>query len=126
MGYNKDKIYRQALEVAKDKKCFTVTDVYTFLPCSKSTFYEFFPDASEELDAIKEIIEVNRVEIKSAMRNKWFKSDNATLQVALMKLICTDEEAHRLNGSKQEVKTTELKPIFKGIDLSVKGNDSTT
>ena len=77
------------------------------------------------MDSIKDIINKNRVEIKTAMRSKWFKSDNATLQVALMKLICTDEEAHRLNGSKQEIKTTEMKPIFNGIDLSVKTNNGT-
>ena len=40
------------------------------------------------------------------MRSKWFKSEQATLQVALMKLIGTDEEAHRLNGSRQSVDVT--------------------
>ena len=125
MAYNKEDLYNSAIKLAKEKKCFSVTDVYTLLPCSKSTFYDFFPVLSDELNNIKDIINKNRVEIKTAMRSKWFKSDNATLQVALMKLICTDEEAHRLNGSKQEIKTTEMKPIFNGIDLSVKKNNST-
>jgi hypothetical protein len=38
------------------------------------------------------------------MRSKWYKSDAPALQIALMKIISTDEEAHRLNGSKQEIK----------------------
>ena len=125
MAFDKKKIYEQGLSLAKEKKCFSVLDVHTLLPCSESTFYAFFPDGSEELENIKEVINKNRVEIKTAMRSKWFKSDNATLQVALMKLICTDEEAHRLNGSKQEIKTTELQPIFKQLDLSVTEDNST-
>jgi hypothetical protein len=38
------------------------------------------------------------------MRNKWYKSESATLQIALMKMIATEDEAHRLNGSRQEIK----------------------
>ena len=37
------------------------------------------------------------------MRSKWYKSDNATLQMGLMKLIGTEDEAHRLNGSSKKV-----------------------
>ena len=49
------------------------------------------------------------------MLSKWYKSDAPALQIALMKIISTDEEAHRLNGSKQEVKT----------DVSIKDNKLT-
>ena len=42
--------------------------------------------------------------MKVDMRDKWYNSDNATLQIALMKLIADDDEAHRLNGTKREVK----------------------
>ena len=31
------------------------------------------------------------------MRSKWYKSDNATLQMGLMKLISSDEERQRLS-----------------------------
>lgn len=36
------------------------------------------------------------------MREKWKNSKNANLQISLYKLICNDEEAHRLNGSKKK------------------------
>jgi hypothetical protein len=39
-----------------------------------------------------EQLETNRTELKVSMRSKWYKSDNATLQMALMKLLCTPEE----------------------------------
>jgi hypothetical protein len=42
--------------------------------------------------------------MKIEMRAKWYASDNATLQIGLMKLIANDDEAHRLNGTKREVK----------------------
>lgn len=114
MAYNKEKLYKQALELAEKKKCFFIEQLITFMPCSKSTFYEFYPDASDELNAIKEILDKNKIEVKSAMYKKWFDSDNPTLQVAFMKLIATDEEAHRLNGTKQEI-TQNTSVKIKGI-----------
>jgi hypothetical protein len=38
------------------------------------------------------------------------------LQIGLMKLIGTDEEAHRLNGSKQELKVDAEQPLFPDVD----------
>ena len=125
MAYDRKKIYEEALRLAEEKKLFTIDDVTAMLPCSESVFWEWYPAGSEQMDSIKEILNKNKIEIKVAMRKKWFKSESATLQVALMKLIGTEEEAHRLNGSRQEIKTTELKPIFKQLDLSVTEDDST-
>ena len=106
MEAKKAKIYKQALEVAEQKKCFFIDQLLAFLPIVKSTFYDYFPVDSNESNSIKAILEKNRVDVKSAMYNKWFKSDNPTLQIALMKLIATDEEAHRLNGTRQQLDLT--------------------
>ena len=38
------------------------------------------------------------------MLSKWIDSDVPTLQIAAMKMISDDHEAHRLNGTKQEIK----------------------
>jgi hypothetical protein len=118
MAYNKKKIFNQAKEAIEKNKLFFIEDIVAFLPCSRSTFYDFFPDKSDELDTLKELLEQNRVEIKVSMRSKWYKSENATLQLALMKLIGTDEEAHRLNGSSQKIDaTTNGKDINTIINL---------
>lgn len=110
--YDKDEIFQMAKEKAKSKKLIWIDEIISFLPCSKSTFYELFPNKSEESDALKDIIEDNRVEIKTAMRKKWYDSDNATLQIGLMKLISTEEEAARLNGSNQKIDhTTKGEPL---------------
>lgn len=105
MAYNKQKLYKQALNVIEKNKLFFIEDVVSYLPCSKPTLYELFPIDSNELNTIKELLEKNRTEIKVSMRSKWYKSDNPTLQMGLMKLIGTDEEADRLNGTriKQEI-----------------------
>jgi len=43
------------------------------------------------------MLEVNRTELKVSMRSKWYKSNAPALQMALMKLICTDEERIKLS-----------------------------
>lgn len=106
MAYNRKQIFEQAIQEAESKKCFFVEQLISFLPISKFAFYDFFPKGSNEYNSIKEILEKNKVAVKSAMYNKWFKSNAPALQIALMKLIATDEEAHRLNGTKQEIDHT--------------------
>ncbi len=117
MKAKKAKMHKQALEVAEQKKCFFIDQLVSFLPISISTFYEYFPAPSEEMEAIKAVLDKNKVEVKSAMYNKWFKSDNATLQIALMKLIASEEEAHRLNGTKIETNNTHKGGI--NVDINV-------
>ena len=56
-------------------KLFFVDDIVAFLPCSKSSFYEFYPDGSDELDELKELLEQNRVTLKVSMRSKWYTSN---------------------------------------------------
>jgi len=114
MAYDKNKILKDALRIAEENKCFFIEQLVSFLPISKKTFYQWYVVGSDESNTIKEILDFNKVEVKSAMYKKWFKSDNATLQVALMKLIATDEEAHRLNGSKTQTDVTS-----KGESLNV-------
>lgn len=99
MAYNKAELEKQALEAIKANNLMFVTDVPAYLPCSIATFYN---KKLEELETIKEALEQNRIKTKNGLRAKWYKSDNATVQIALYKLIGTEEEAHRLNGSKQE------------------------
>ena len=103
MAYDRVKIFEQAKEVTVKNKLFFIEDVVAYLPIAKKTYYEYFPIDSDESNALKELLETNKTNVKVAMRSKWYKSDNPTLQVALMKIIATDDEAHRLNGSKSIV-----------------------
>ena len=122
MAYDRNKIFEQAKEVIVKHKLFFVEDIVAFLPISKKTFYEFFPLESNESNELKELLETNRTELKVSMRSKWYKSNAPALQMALMKLICTDEERKKLamqyseNLSNHTIENFNIKDIitFKG------------
>jgi hypothetical protein len=124
MAYDRIKIFEQAKEVIVKHKLFFMDEVPDFLPCSRSTFYDFFPNNSDELDSLKELILINKTQIKTSMRSKWYQSDNPTLQMGLMKLIASPEELRKLSMNHQVTEEVE-KPIFKELDLDVTSNDST-
>lgn len=105
MAYDKQKIFDQAKEMIVKHKLFFVDDIVAFLPCHKATFYEFFPPESEQSDELKELLNLNRVELKVSMRSKWYKSNAPALQMALMKLIATPEELKKLSMQYTDVTT---------------------
>jgi hypothetical protein len=97
MAYDRIKIFEQAKEVIVKHKLFFVDDIVAFLPCSKPTFYDFFPPDSNQLNELKELLETNRVSLKVSMRSKWYTSNAPALQMALMKLIASPEELKKLS-----------------------------
>lgn len=99
MAYNTKELFEEAVKHIKEKKLFFIEDVVGFMSCTKSTFYAHFPIDSNEMNTIKEELENNRISIKTSMRKKWYDSDNATLQIALMKLIATDDERKRISNT---------------------------
>ena len=113
MAYDRVKIFEQAKDVIVKNKLFFIEDVVAFLPCDKTTFYRFFEVESNEYNILKELLEEQRITIKTSMRSKWYKSENATLQVSLMKLICTDDERKKLSMTHTDNvnNNTELKPL---------------
>jgi hypothetical protein len=121
MAYDRVKIYEQAQELIKTKKLFFIEDVVTLLPIAKKTFYEWFPIDSDECNTIKELLDKNKIEIKNGLRNKWYNGNNPLTQMALYKLIGTEEEYHRIASTKTENKNINIeKPIFNGLDINVK------
>lgn len=95
--YNRDKIYQQAKKQITKHNLFFIEDIVAFLPCSKQTFYEFFPINSDEMDTIKDLLEENKVKTKSSIRAKLWKSNKAAELLALYRLIATPEEHRLLN-----------------------------
>lgn len=126
MAYDRKKIFEQAKEAIEKYKLFFIEDVVAWLPIARSTFWEYYPDKSDEMDTLKELLDKNKVEVKSALRSKWFKGNNPLTQMALYKLIGTEEEYHRIASTKTENKNINIeKPIFKGIELDVEENNGT-
>ena len=103
MAYNTEDLFNTAIEQIKKHKLFFIEDIIAFLPCRKSTFYEHFPNDSDYYKNMFEELEQNRTELKVSMRSKWYKSNAPALQMALMKLICTDEERKMLSMTHSDI-----------------------
>ena len=118
MAYNTEDLFNTAMEQIKKHKLFFIEDIIAFLPCRKSTFYEHFPNDSDYYKRMLEELEQNRTELKVSMRSKWYKSNAPALQMALMKLICTDEERKKLamqyseNLSNHTIENFNIKDII--------------
>ena len=102
MAYNTKQLEKQALEAIEKHKLFFFNDISAYLPCSRATLYNLGLD---KLDTIEKALEENRTRAKNSMRAKWYKSDNATLQVALMKLISDDDERKKLSQTYTDLTT---------------------
>lgn len=112
MAYNKNELLALALEAIEKHQLVFIDEVVTFLPCARSTFYANDMDKSDELkDALNNV----RTSMKTQMRNKWRDSDNASLQIGLMKLIATDDERKRLATSYMESKQQHIAPDLSGL-----------
>jgi len=105
MAYDRVKIFEQAKEMIVKHKLFFVDDIVAFLPCAKPTFYDMFPPDSNQLNELKGLLEVNRTTLKVSMRSKWYTSNAPALQMALMKLICTDDERKKLSMNHTDITT---------------------
>ena len=102
MAYDTKELKEKAEKAIKEHGLYFIEDIVAYLPCSKSTFYEHIPNESNDYKSIVELLEENRINDKVSMRKKWKDSDNATLQMGLMKLLSTDEERRRLSMEYRE------------------------
>jgi hypothetical protein len=98
--YKKKDIEAKSLKAIKEHRLFFINDIPAYLPCCRATFYNLGLD---KLDSIKDSLEQNKIETKNSMRAKWYKSDNATLQIALMKLISSDDERRKMSQNYNEM-----------------------
>ncbi|TAI48992.1 hypothetical protein [Flagellimonas allohymeniacidonis] len=110
MTYDTATLFEMATNETEKHNLFFIEDVVSFLPCSKSTFYKYIPLGSNEMDKLKDLLGKNRIALKVELRKKWRESDNATLQMALMKLIATNEERKKLSQSYID-HTSDSKPM---------------
>jgi hypothetical protein len=97
---------------------YFIEDVVAYLPCGRTFFYDEILSDSDKSDIIKKELENNRIATKIKLRKKWEDSQSAPLQIGLMKLLGTEEEVERLNGSKQRIDHTTNGKDINSIDLS--------
>ena len=100
---DKEQIYELAMQTIKSKRPLFIDELISYLPITRATFYSYYPLESDKLNNIKEAINHCKIELKASMRNKWYKSENPTLQVSLMKLLANNEEREALMMSASTV-----------------------
>jgi hypothetical protein len=112
-GYDKDKLFEQSKSaIENDEDVIFIEDVISELPCKKTTFYKYFPEDSNELNELKELLAKNKSNTKKGLRGNWRNQlENATLQLALYKLLATEEERNALTMTR-----SENKHEFKGLE----------
>jgi hypothetical protein len=107
----KEEIIAKALEVIPREQCVTIEELCLYLPIKKGTFYNW--DLNDD-DSIKAAINEEKVKVKQHLRRKWRDSDNATLQVAEMKLCANDEELDVLSTNRVKADVNFSRP---GIEI---------
>lgn len=92
------------IKAIKKYKILFISDLVTFLPISRATFYNYKLD---KLDSIKDAIDDNKIMMKQALRARWFENPAPALQIALYKMICTEEERNAISNNPQPAKLEE-------------------
>jgi hypothetical protein len=107
----KEEIIAEALKIIPREQCVTIHELLLYLPISKQTFYTWELD---QHDGIKTAIDDEKVKVKQHLRRKWRDSDNATLQVAEMKLCASEEELDILSTNRVKADVNFSRP---GIEI---------
>lgn len=95
MSAKKPKYEAEILEAIKGKPVYCFKDIFVYYSgISRQYAYEIGIDKS---DKIRGVIDRNKQKGKVSMLDKWIKGDNATLQLAAMRLIGDDDIRRRLN-----------------------------
>ena len=105
-----------ALEVILEKTLFFIEDVATFMGINKNTFYDH---KLNEDDEIKQAILDNKINAKQGLRSKWYKSEAPVLQVALYKLIGSDDEYHRLANTLMKSDVTSNGQTISPLSINI-------
>lgn len=90
------KIEKDCITAIEKNGITFLDEVFTFVKIQPSEFFEYNLQDSTK---IKDAIDINRARLKRDLRAKWLDSTNATLNAALYKLVCTEEEKKALSSS---------------------------
>ena len=90
------KLEDDCLDLVIQNNIIFLDEIFIYSEVLPSVFFEIKLNESTK---IKDAIDINRAKLKRDLRLKWFDSTNATLNAALYKLVCTDDEKRSLSAS---------------------------
>lgn len=102
MAYKTEELLELSIKAIKKHKLYFLDDLVAYLPCSAKTFYNH---ELHKLPKLKDLVTKNRILVKRKLQRNWENSDNATLQISLMKMISSIEERQKLSQSYIDVQT---------------------
>ena len=104
--YKTKKYENEIVSVILKYNIMTICDIFAFYNGIKSS--QFYNLVLEKSESIKKAIDNNKIKTKHSIKSTMFKSGNPTMLIALYKLIGTEDEVHRLNGTRMENKNTDF------------------
>ena len=105
----KKKAYeKELLKIIEERKIMFFSHVFAYASFSSATAYNH---ELEKLETIKDALSKNRTSGVTYMLNKWISSDNATLQIAAMRII-SDEDLRRSLNQQYVEQTIKEQPLF--------------
>ena len=103
------------LEAISKYPIFNFKDIFIhYTACSRATAYNHNLD---KLDSIKEAIYMNRRKGVVRLVTQWLNSNNATLQLAAMRLICDPDELRALNLNYTNIRVDEYNDVKPDVDF---------
>ena len=96
MPYDTKVLKQKAIEAIEKHKLIFIEDICAYIGISKPCFYEHFKVGTNEYNELSDLLEKNKIQLKTAIRKKWFDSDRDTGLMALYKLCSTPEEHRKL------------------------------
>ncbi len=97
MANKKETYEKEILKVIKNNNLFVIQDIFAFYTGIKSA--QFYNLKLEKSESIKKAIDDNKKKTCQSLKNKWFNSDNPTLQIALFKTISSESDLRKLAQS---------------------------
>ena len=105
---------KQIKELIPNKPIFTFKDIFVYYKgCTRQWAYTLDIDKN---DTIKGLIYDNKRKGVTSLLSKWINSNNATLEIAAMRLLADDEERKKLSMTYNDISTNgeniQLPPVF--------------
>lgn len=98
------KLEKECLEIIIEHNIIFIDEIFIFTEITPSLFEKFELNNSPIL---KDAIDINRAKLKRELRLKWLESQNATLNSALYKLICSEHEKRALSAASSSKPTPQ-------------------
>jgi len=125
MPYDTKILKAKAIEAIEKNKLIFVEDICAYIGISKPCFYTHFAVDSNDFNELTDLLEKNKIQLKTAIRKKWFDSERDTGLMALYKLCSTPEEHKKLQQNYVAVNANvqNLPPILPPIEIKNETDD---